>query len=107
MDVANPSELKVIPRVAITTTTGAVQLWQQEQFLWNREEGLANIVLTELVELPEQQVVASHIDLENETFGARLQRQLADAQVPRILATVTVNRLNALSRISPRTSPIS
>ncbi|EMD34983.1 hypothetical protein CERSUDRAFT_116509 [Gelatoporia subvermispora B] len=80
VDVANPSELKVIPRVVLTTTTGAVQLWQQEQLLWTREEALANIVLTELVELPERKVVASHIDLENEAFGARLTRQLADAQ---------------------------
>ncbi|OCH86588.1 DUF1620-domain-containing protein [Obba rivulosa] len=80
VDVANPAELKVIPRVVITTTTGAVQLWQQEQFLWSREEALADISLAEPVELPERKVIASHINLESETFGARLTRQLSDAK---------------------------
>lgn len=69
-------------RLAVTTTTGAVQLWQQDQLQWSREEGLADIRVAELVELPERKV-ASHSDNEQETFGARAARQLLDAQVGR------------------------
>ena len=80
IEAANPDELKVLVRLALTTTTGAVQLWQQDQLQWSREEGLADIRVAELIELPERKV-ASQVDHEGETFGARVARQLLDAQV--------------------------
>ena len=57
-----------------------MQLWQQDQLQWSREEGLANIRVAEFVELPERKV-ASQTEHEPETFGARVARQLLDAQV--------------------------
>ncbi|KAJ9104572.1 hypothetical protein QFC21_002070 [Naganishia friedmannii] len=42
--------------VVLTTSTGAIQLWQQDQCLWAREEGLSNIQETQFVELPEKKV---------------------------------------------------
>ena len=80
VEAANPEEYKVLTRLALTTTTGAVQLWQQDQLQWSREEGLADIRAAELLELPERKVT-SQVDLEQETFGARVARQLLDAQV--------------------------
>lgn len=80
VEAANPEEYRVLARLALTTSTGAVQLWQQDQLQWTREEGLADIRVAELVELPERKL-ASHGDNEHETFGARVARQLLDAQV--------------------------
>ena len=52
VEAANPEEYRVLARLALTTSTGAVQLWQQDQLQWTREEGLADIRVAELVELP-------------------------------------------------------
>ena len=44
----------------LTTTTGAVQLWQQNKEHWTRGEALANIAVAEFVELPEMKVIQAH-----------------------------------------------
>ena len=80
MDAANPEPYRVLARLFLTTSTGAVQLWQHDKLQWTREEGLSDIRVAEMVELPERKV-AAHAGVENETFGMRLRRQLADAQV--------------------------
>ncbi|KAI0633153.1 DUF1620-domain-containing protein [Trametes polyzona] len=79
VDAANPEPYRVLSRLFLTTSTGAVQLWQQDQYQWTREEGLTDIRAAELVELPERKI-ASHVGVEQETFGARVRRQLTDAQ---------------------------
>ncbi|KAI0758760.1 hypothetical protein C8Q74DRAFT_1299849 [Fomes fomentarius] len=79
LETANPEPYRVLARLVVTTSTGAVQLWQQDQLQWTREEGLADICVAELVELPERKL-ASHVDIEGEAFGARVARQLLDAQ---------------------------
>ncbi|KAL4246361.1 ER membrane protein complex subunit 1 [Abortiporus biennis] len=81
MDAANPEEFRVLSRLVLTTSTGAVQLWQQDQIQWVREEGLSSIQVAEMVELPEAKIVASQVGAEeHETFSSRLLRQLTDAQ---------------------------
>ncbi|KAH9942115.1 hypothetical protein B0H21DRAFT_526939 [Amylocystis lapponica] len=67
-------------RVLITTATGTIQLWQQDNLQWSREEGLADIKVADLVELPERKVIGARGSDESETFGTRLRRQLSDAQ---------------------------
>lgn len=84
VDAANPEPYRVLSRLFLTTSTGAIQLWQHDQHQWTREEGLADIRVAELVELPERKI-ASHASVEQENFGARLRRQLSDAQVRRTL----------------------
>ncbi|KAI0820139.1 DUF1620-domain-containing protein [Trametes gibbosa] len=79
VDAANPEPYRVLSRLFLTTSTGAVQLWQQDQLQWTREEGLADIRVAEFVELPERKI-ASHVGVELESFGARIGRQLSDAQ---------------------------
>ncbi|RPD68393.1 DUF1620-domain-containing protein [Lentinus tigrinus ALCF2SS1-7] len=79
VEAANPEPYRVLARLALTTSTGAVQMWQQDQLQWTREEGLADIWVAELVELPERKI-ASHSESDQETFGARVARQLLDAQ---------------------------
>ena len=45
---------KISSRLLVTTSTGAVQLWTQGELQWVREESLANAVVAEFAELPEQ-----------------------------------------------------
>jgi hypothetical protein len=94
IDAANPEGWKVLTRVVLTTTTGAVQLWHQDQVQWTREESLASINVAEFVELPEKKITSSHVGDGQETFFARLKRQLSDAQV------------NTLVRFSSRNTTI-
>ena len=79
MDAANPSGWTVITRYALTTTTGSVQLWQQSDLQWTREESLASISAAQLVELPEKK--AARLALQGVSFFQRLTRQIKDAQV--------------------------
>ncbi|GHJ84629.1 hypothetical protein NliqN6_1031 [Naganishia liquefaciens] len=42
--------------IVLTTSTGAIQLWDQETIAWTREEGLSSIQETRFVELPERKL---------------------------------------------------
>ncbi|KAK7031715.1 hypothetical protein R3P38DRAFT_3393565 [Favolaschia claudopus] len=66
-------------RSVITTTTGSVQLWEKDQMVWEREEGLAAIDRAAFVELPLPERVA-RVNIEGETLVARLTRQIGDAK---------------------------
>ncbi|KAJ7780150.1 DUF1620-domain-containing protein [Mycena maculata] len=66
------------PRLVITTSTGAVQLWEQDQLLWGREEALASIDVAAFVELPLPERVARVV--EGESFITRLTRQIVEAK---------------------------
>jgi len=74
-------ELDLLPYLAVTTTTGAVQLWQGDIVQWTREEGLSALQVAEMVELREHQTITAHIIDHDETFAERVRRQLADARV--------------------------
>ncbi|GJE85471.1 PQQ and DUF1620 domain-containing protein [Phanerochaete sordida] len=80
IDAANPEEFRVIGRVLATTTTGAIQLWQQDQLQWTREESLADIRVAEFVELPERKLVEAGLDDGHETFAERVRRQISEAR---------------------------
>ncbi|KIY63627.1 DUF1620-domain-containing protein [Cylindrobasidium torrendii FP15055 ss-10] len=85
IDAANPSEMRVIGRIFLTTSTGALQLWQHDKLQWTREESLSTIALAEFVELPEKVVSLSHHA--DETYVDRVLRHISDAQnLPRFLA---------------------
>ncbi|KAI0060106.1 DUF1620-domain-containing protein [Artomyces pyxidatus] len=71
-------DLDVLPYLALTTSTGAVQMWQGDRLQWSREEGLTRIQVAEMVELPEPQSTASHTG--EESFVERLARQLQDTR---------------------------
>jgi ER membrane protein complex subunit 1 len=79
-DAVSPNQYQVIGRVVLTTSTGSVQLWQQDNPQWNREEGLSTINAVQFVELPEKLVDSSERG-EREGFAGRLSRQLRDAKV--------------------------
>jgi hypothetical protein len=81
LHTAYVKELDLLPYLALTTTTGAVQLWQGDIVQWTREEGLSRLQVAEMAELPERKTIASHIIDQDETFVGRARRQLADAKV--------------------------
>ena len=81
LHTAYVKELDLLPYLALTTTTGDVQLWQGDIVQWTREEGLSRLQVAEMAELPERKTIASHIIGQDETFVGRAKRQLADAKV--------------------------
>jgi hypothetical protein len=81
LHTAYVKELDLLPYLALTTTTGAIQLWQGDVVQWTREEGLSRLQVAEMTELPERKTIASHITGQDETFVSRTRRQLADAKV--------------------------
>lgn len=61
-------------RALVLTSTGALQLWQQEQLIWSREEGLAEIAAITTLELPEKKVEDASKVLEHEGLVERALR---------------------------------
>ncbi|ESK86134.1 duf1620 domain-containing protein [Moniliophthora roreri MCA 2997] len=80
MDAANPGTFQVLGRLVITTSTGSIQLWQQDKLQWTREESLAEVSVAEFVELPEHILGASAVSEGGEGFVQRLNRQMKDAK---------------------------
>ena len=102
-------EFRVLTRLVISTTTGALQLWQQDQLQWTREEGLSDIRAAGFVELPERKIVASGLSEENESFLERLKRQATEARgFPQYIAHF-VNRFvtGSYDSVSGPVAPIS
>lgn len=64
--------------IVLTTSTGAIQLWDQEVVAWTREEGLSNILATRFVELPERKLEVAKVVLHNEDLVARLARHVRE-----------------------------
>ena len=83
-------EFDLLPYIAITTSTGAVQLWRGDILQWSREEGLSHIQVAEMVELPEPKAISTQAGIEHETYIQRLTRQLTDAKVGPSLSWLAV-----------------
>ncbi|KAF8963227.1 hypothetical protein BDZ97DRAFT_1038548 [Flammula alnicola] len=80
LDSENPAEWTVTSRLLVTTSTGAVQLWEQSGLKWTREESLATTIVAELVEIPEKVVGELGDNAATEGFVGRLMRQVSDAR---------------------------
>lgn len=94
LHTAYVKELDLLPYLALTTTTGAVQLWQGDIEQWTREEGLSRLQMAEMAELPERETIAAHVIDHDETFFERFRRQLADAKVRFLELNSAVNRIS-------------
>lgn len=85
-----PHQYSVQHRMLLTTSTGAVQLWQMHDLQWTRDESLAEIKLASLVDLPEPQIAAELETSEHRSFGERLKAHLVAAQnLPQYIAQFT------------------
>lgn len=81
MDASHTPSGGVVARLLVTTSSGAIQLWQQGELKWTREESLAATTLAEFVELPERVASESNHHIGGEGFVSRVIRQISDAQV--------------------------
>lgn len=81
MDVANTREYTFFSRLILTTQSGSIQQWKQEENTWTREESLTEVIVADVVELPEGTVSQTVLEDRSETFLERLSRQIRDLQV--------------------------
>jgi len=65
----------------MVTSTGAIQMWQDDEIMWTREEALSSIAAAEFVEIPEKLTSIASQRGTAESFIARIRRQIAEAQV--------------------------
>ena len=79
LEVANPQPYVFVARSMFTTSTGALQLWQQDAIQWTREESLAEIQSVDFVDLPERKAIEDALDGHN--FLTRVLRQIREARV--------------------------
>ncbi|CCA66499.1 hypothetical protein PIIN_00183 [Serendipita indica DSM 11827] len=79
LDVANPSEYIYVSRIILSTSTGAIQQWQQETNHWSREESLTEIEAVAALDLPEATVDSRLMyTAMEETPIQRITRQVRD-----------------------------
>lgn len=86
IDVANPEQDQYISRFALTTSTGSFQLWQQDHFLWLREESLGNIEDAAIVDFPLQ------IGENNKADASKKLDDAKEASLPVLLGFLVVDR---------------
>ena len=72
----------VIARLLVTTSSGAIHLWQQRELMWTRKESLAATMLAGFAELPERIASESNLHIGGEEVVSRVISQTLDAQVP-------------------------
>ena len=65
IDVAQPEPGVVVNRTFTTSTTGALQLWQNDKLVWGRDEALSSLAAVEFVDLPEKKAATQHHGQEN------------------------------------------
>lgn len=65
----------------ITSSSGSVQLVQQDGTKWTREEGLSNLASVEFIDLGEPEVEQVGHMIEEEGFAGRTARHLAALRV--------------------------
>lgn len=76
-----PHEHSVQHRLFLTTSTGAVQLWQGQDLQWTRDEALAEIALATFVDLPERKIASELSSSEHRGFIERLWSHIIATQV--------------------------
>jgi len=70
-----------MPSLLLTTSSGAIQLVQQDKLLWTREEALSDIVAIKFIELGEPEVEEARHAMAEENFAARSLRHLFELRV--------------------------
>jgi hypothetical protein len=65
----------------ITTSTGAIQCWREQDQLWSRDEALADIKAVKMVELPERKSEEVKVLLEDEGVFGRAMRHVKELKV--------------------------
>ena len=83
MDASYTPSGGAVARLLVTgTSSGAIQVWQQGELTWMREESPAATTLAGFAELPERVASESNLHIGGEGFVSRVISQASDAQVP-------------------------
>jgi len=83
IDVVNTAEYMYASRIIMSTTTGTIMQWLQDQNSWNREESLTEIEFVKGVDLPELSRDDRVLYMKGEeSWPERLVKQLGDIKVP-------------------------
>lgn len=80
MHVVPTSDGRDVIRALLTTSTGSVELYEDDQLVFTREESLSNVKSVVFVDLPEQEVL-QQTSRDNETFPDRVLRHSIEARV--------------------------
>ncbi|KAJ1304145.1 hypothetical protein OPQ81_008545 [Rhizoctonia solani] len=90
VDAFMPHSYSIQHRMLLTTSTGAVQLWQLQELQWTRDEALAEIKVAALVDLPEQKIAEEIATSEHRGFAERLIFHMIAAQnLPQYISQFT------------------
>ncbi|KAH7325157.1 hypothetical protein B0J17DRAFT_682400 [Rhizoctonia solani] len=90
IDAFMPHSYSIQHRMLLTTSTGAVQLWQLHDLQWTRDEALADIKVATLVDLPERKIAEEIATSEHRGFAERMIFQIVAAQnLPQYIAQFT------------------
>ncbi|KAJ1309408.1 hypothetical protein OPQ81_006185 [Rhizoctonia solani] len=90
VDAFMPHSYSIQHRMFLTTSTGAVQLWQLQDFQWTRDEALAEIRVAGLVDLPERKIAEEIATSEHCGFAERLIFHMIVAQnLPQYISQFT------------------
>ncbi|KAJ1302386.1 hypothetical protein OPQ81_002704 [Rhizoctonia solani] len=90
VDAFMPHSYSIQHRMFLTTSTGAVQLWQLQDFQWTRDEALAEIRVAGLVDLPERKIAEEIATSEHRGFAERLIFHMIAAQnLPQYISQFT------------------
>ncbi|KAJ1304201.1 hypothetical protein OPQ81_008601 [Rhizoctonia solani] len=80
VDAFMPHSYSIQHRMLLTTSTGAVQLWQLQELQWTRDEALAEIKVAALVDLPERKIAEEIATSEHRGLAERLIFHMVAAQ---------------------------
>ncbi|CAE6492839.1 unnamed protein product [Rhizoctonia solani] len=90
VDAFMPHAYSIQHRMLLTTSTGAVQLWQLQDLQWTRDEALADIQVAALVDLPERKIAEEIATSEHRGFAERMIFHMVAAQnLPQYIAQFT------------------
>ncbi|CAE6483430.1 unnamed protein product [Rhizoctonia solani] len=90
VDAFMPHAYSIQHRMLLTTSTGAVQLWQLQDLQWTRDEALADIKVAGLVDLPERKIAEEIATSEHRGFAERMIFHMVAAQnLPQYIAQFT------------------
>ncbi|KAF8748749.1 hypothetical protein RHS01_10584 [Rhizoctonia solani] len=105
IDAFMPHSYSIQHRMLLTTSTGAVQLWQLHDLQWTRDEALTDIKVAALVDLPERKIAEEIASSEHRGFLERLIFHTVGAQnLPQYIAQFSKRFATGTYTITPGSS---
>ncbi|CAE6440307.1 unnamed protein product, partial [Rhizoctonia solani] len=105
IDAFMPHGYSIQHRMLLTTSTGAVQLWQLHDLQWTRDEALTDIKVAALVDLPENKIAEEIASSEHRGFLERLIFHIVATQnLPQYIAQFSKRFATGSYTLTPSSS---